>query len=43
MVTVEGLTKWYGSQCAVDHISFTAKPGEILGFWDPTVRASRPP
>jgi ABC-2 type transport system ATP-binding protein len=35
MVTVEGLTKWYGSQCAVDHISFTAKPGEILGFLGP--------
>ncbi|MBK8700781.1 MAG: ATP-binding cassette domain-containing protein [Saprospiraceae bacterium] len=35
MVTVEGLTKWYGSQCAVDHISFTARPGEILGFLGP--------
>ncbi|MBK7787711.1 MAG: ATP-binding cassette domain-containing protein [Saprospiraceae bacterium] len=35
MVTVEGLTKWYGSQCAVDHINFTARPGEILGFLGP--------
>ncbi len=35
MVTVEGLTKWYGSQCAVDHIQFTARPGEILGFLGP--------
>lgn len=35
MVTVEGLTKWYGSQCAVDHLNFTARPGEILGFLGP--------
>jgi ABC-2 type transport system ATP-binding protein len=34
-VTVEGLTKVYGSQKAVDHISFEAKPGEVLGFLGP--------
>lgn len=34
-VTVEGLTKVYGTQKAVDHISFEAKPGEVLGFLGP--------
>jgi len=34
-IQVEGLTKIYGSQKAVDNISFTAKPGEILGFLGP--------
>jgi ABC-2 type transport system ATP-binding protein len=35
MVKVEGLTKKYGSQIAVDHINFIAKPGEVLGFLGP--------
>jgi ABC-2 type transport system ATP-binding protein len=35
MVKVEGLTKIFGSQTAVDHIDFTAKPGEVLGFLGP--------
>lgn len=34
-IVVENLTKKYGSQKAVDNISFTVKPGEILGFLGP--------
>lgn len=34
-ITVEGLTKTYGSQKAVDNISFRVKTGEILGFLGP--------
>ena len=34
-VQVEQLTKIYGSQYAVDHISFEARPGNILGFLGP--------
>lgn len=34
-VKVEALTKEYGSQKAVDNISFEAKPGEVLGFLGP--------
>ena len=34
-VIVEGLTKIYGDQKAVDNISFQAKPGEVLGFLGP--------
>jgi ABC-2 type transport system ATP-binding protein len=34
-VQVEQLTKIYGTQRAVDHIAFEAKPGEILGFLGP--------
>ena len=33
--TVENLTKQYGSQKAIDSISFDVKPGEILGFLGP--------
>ncbi len=35
MVEIKNLTKKYGSQLAVDHISFTVKQGEILGFLGP--------
>ncbi len=35
MVKVEGLTKRFGNQTAVDHIDFIAKPGEVLGFLGP--------
>jgi ABC-2 type transport system ATP-binding protein len=35
MVKVEGLTKKFGNQVAVDHINFSAKPGEVLGFLGP--------
>ncbi len=34
-VTIQGLTKIYGKQKAIDNISFTAKKGEILGFIGP--------
>ncbi|NJC25333.1 gliding motility-associated ABC transporter ATP-binding subunit GldA [Neolewinella antarctica] len=34
-VIVKNLTKIYGNQRAVDDISFTAKPGQILGFLGP--------
>ena len=34
-VKVQGLTKIYGTQRALDNISFEAKPGEILGFLGP--------
>lgn len=31
-IEVEGLTKVYGQQKAVDAISFSARPGQVLGF-----------
>jgi len=34
-VIVEDLTKIYGEQSAVDHISFSIKPGQITGFLGP--------
>ncbi|MDP4266185.1 MAG: ATP-binding cassette domain-containing protein, partial [Bacteroidota bacterium] len=34
-VVVEGLTKKYGDQKAIDNISFQASEGEILGFLGP--------
>ncbi|KAA3624276.1 MAG: gliding motility-associated ABC transporter ATP-binding subunit GldA [Bacteroidetes bacterium] len=34
-VSVQGLTKIYGEQRAIDNISFEAKKGEILGFLGP--------
>lgn len=35
ILTIEGLTKEYGSLKAVDHISFTVNPGEIVGLLGP--------
>ncbi len=35
MIEVKGLTKRYGSKCAVDNISFKVEKGEILGFLGP--------
>ena len=35
MVEIEHLTKTYGTQHAVDNISFTAGRGEIVGFLGP--------
>lgn len=35
MITVEGLTKYYGDFCAVDNISFKVQKGEILGLLGP--------
>lgn len=34
-ITVENLTKKYGRQTAVDHLSFTAHQGQVLGFLGP--------
>ena len=35
MIHVEGLTKYYGSLCAVDQINFDIQRGEILGLLGP--------
>lgn len=35
MIEVKKLTKYYGDKLAVDHLSFTIKDGEILGFLGP--------
>jgi ABC-2 type transport system ATP-binding protein len=35
MIKVEDLTKFYGNLCAVDHISFEIRKGEILGLLGP--------
>src|SRR5262245_5732426 len=34
-IQIEGLSKSYGRQKAVDNISFEVKPGEVLGFLGP--------
>lgn len=34
-IEIKGLTKKFGQQAAVDDISFTVKPGEIVGFLGP--------
>ena len=35
MITVEHLTKKYGTTAAVDDVSFTAQPGRVTGFLGP--------
>jgi len=35
MIEVERLTKYYGSFAAISDVSFTAEPGQILGFLGP--------
>jgi len=35
MIEVERLTKYYGSFAAISEVSFTAEPGQILGFLGP--------
>ncbi len=32
---VQGLTKKFGNFTAVDHVSFTVQPGEVLGYLGP--------
>lgn len=35
MITIQNLTKYYGDLCAVDHVSFDIRKGEILGLLGP--------
>ena len=35
MITVESLTRRYGRYTAVDHVTFTARPGRVTGFLGP--------
>jgi len=35
MIEVKGLTKRFGHKLAVDNLSFSVKPGEVLGFLGP--------
>jgi ABC-2 type transport system ATP-binding protein len=35
MITIEGLTRQYGTTLAVDHVSFTAEAGRVTGFLGP--------
>jgi len=35
MIEVQGLTKNYGPERAVDNLSFSVNPGEVLGFLGP--------
>ena len=35
MITIENLTKQYGTTLAVDDVSFTASPGRVTGFLGP--------
>jgi ABC-2 type transport system ATP-binding protein len=35
MITVDGVTKTYGGQPAVDDVSFVARPGRVTGFLGP--------
>ncbi|GAA2000650.1 ABC transporter ATP-binding protein [Catenulispora subtropica] len=35
MIEARGLTKRYGDKLAVDHLSFTVKPGQVTGFLGP--------
>lgn len=35
MIAIQDLTKYYGDLCAVDHVSFDIRKGEILGLLGP--------
>jgi ABC-2 type transport system ATP-binding protein len=35
MLEVRGLTKYYGAAAAVRDVSFTIRPGEVLGYLGP--------
>ncbi|TJZ46038.1 ATP-binding cassette domain-containing protein [Streptomyces piniterrae] len=35
MIELEGLTKYYGDTLAVDHLTFTVRPGMVTGFLGP--------
>ena len=34
-IQLEGVTRWFGSTCAVDRVSFEVQPGEVFGFIGP--------
>lgn len=35
MIELEGLTKRYGEKVAVNHLTFTVRPGIVTGFLGP--------
>lgn len=35
LITIENLTKRYGENLAIDHLNFTVKKGEVVGFLGP--------
>ena len=35
LIEVQNLTKWYGTNLAVDHVSFTIESGHVYGFLGP--------
>ncbi len=35
MITLDSVTKTYGSSTAVDHVGFRARPGRVTGFVGP--------
>jgi ABC-2 type transport system ATP-binding protein len=35
VIVTRGLTKYFGELCAVDHVDFTVKRGEVFGFLGP--------
>ena len=35
MIELQGLTKRYGDKTAVDHLTFTVRPGVVTGFLGP--------
>ena len=34
-IEIRGLTRWFRNTCAVDHLSFTVRAGEVFGFIGP--------
>ncbi len=42
MITVENLTKTYGTRRAVDNVSFEIQPGRITGFVGPNLSGNLP-
>ena len=39
VVVAEGLTKYFDRRCAVDNVSFSLAPGEVLGLLGPKQEA----
>ena len=35
MIQITNLSKYFDDFCAVDNVSFTIQPGEVLGFLGP--------